>query len=563
MGRLRTTIARRVGANRREFFRRAGGAAFALGAASLLPACGGGDDDDEPAPPTPGSGNFQHGVASGDPLADRVILWTRVTPRRPARLRSTAWSPPTRRSANVVARASATTDAARDYTVKVDAAGAAAGHHLLLPLLGARDHSPVGRTRTLPVGSDRALRIAVVSCSSLAHGYFNAYRRIAERADLDLCCTGRLHLRIGSGEFGNLRAYEPPARHHAGRLPHPPRPVQARADSAGSAPPASDGRDLGRPRGGQQLVRRRRAEPQRSAEGAWPGRVAAALQAYYEWMPVRVVDPANLRKANRSFAFGDLVDLLMLEQRLVARSAQLQTNTDSTGIFTQTGAFADPSRQLLGTEQEDWLATRLRASTAKWKLIGQGVMFAQLKVGPESNADGGGRFINADQWDGYQPARDRLYAVLEGDASTPAVGNVVVLSGDAHSSWAADLSRDPNNDDVASGGYDPDTGAGSRAVEFVGTSVTSASIVDTSGLAESALRFINPHFKYIDLTRRGYLLLDADATRVVGEWWYVDTVESPSSVQSFGTAFQVQDGTNRLLPAAQTSPRVGPPALAP
>ena len=80
MGRLRTTIARRVGANRREFFRRAGGAAFALGAASLLPACGGGDDDDDPAPPTPGSGNFQHGVASGDPLADRVILWTRVTP---------------------------------------------------------------------------------------------------------------------------------------------------------------------------------------------------------------------------------------------------------------------------------------------------------------------------------------------------------------------------------------------------------------------------------------------------------------------------------------------------
>ena len=146
---------------------------------------------------------------------------------------------------------------------------------------------------------------------------------------------------------------------------------------------------------------------------------------------------------------------------------------------------------------------------------------------PESNADGGGRFINADQWDGYQPARDRVYAVLEGDASTPAVGNVVVLSGDAHSSWAADLSQDPNNDDAATGGYDPDTGAGSRAVEFVGTSVTSPSIVDTSGLAESALRFINPHFKYIDLTRRGYLLLDADATRVVGEWWYVDTVDEP------------------------------------
>ena len=108
-----------------------------------------------------------------------------------------------------------------------------------------------------------------------------------------------------------------------------------------------------------------------------------------------------------------------------------------------------------------------------------------------------------------------------------------------------------------------DSGAGSRAVEFVCTSVTSPAIVDTSGLAESALRFLNPHFKYIDLTRRGYLLLDADATRVIGEWWYVDTVEIQSSAQSFGIAFQVQDGANRLTEAAPTSPRAGPPALAP
>ena len=131
------------------------------------------------------------------------------------------------------------------------------------------------------------------------------------------------------------------------------------------------------------------------------------------------------------------------------------------------------------------------------------------------------------------PGYDRLgLAVLEGNASTPPVGNVVVLSGDMHSSWAADLTRDPNNSDVASGGYDADSGAGSRAVEFVCTSVTSPSIIDTGSLAESALRLVNPHFKYIDLTRRGYLLLDADATRVIGEWWYVDTVESPSNRQS-------------------------------
>lgn len=181
----------------------------------------------------------------------------------------------------------------------------------------------------------------------------------------------------------------------------------------------------------------------------------------------------------------------------------------------------------------------------------------------EVSFGGGGRFVNADQWDGYQPARDRLYEVLKGNALSPAVNNVVILSGDAHSSWAADLTQDPNNPDTASGGYDPATGAGSRAVEFVGTSVTSPAIVDTSGLGESALMLVNPHFKYIELTRRGYMLLDADATRVVSEWWYVDTIANRSSEQSFGVAFQVQDGANRLAPAAQTSPRPDPPALAP
>jgi alkaline phosphatase D len=280
-------------------------------------------------------------------------------------------------------------------------------------------------------------------------------------------------------------------------------------------------------------------------------------------MPVRVVDATDLRRNNRSFAYGNLVDLLMLEERVVARSPQLPGNIGNTDLFTQTGAFTDPTREMLGGDEQSWLATQLRASTARWKFIGQGVMFAPLKLQPASNADGGGRFINPDQWDGYQPARDRVYEVLKGNLSTPAVDNVVLLTGDAHSSWAADLSQDPNNADPSTGGYDPDTGAGSRAVEFVATSITSQMILDTGGLAESLLQQINPHFKYIDLTRHGYLLVDADATRVVGEWWYVDTITSTSSGQSFGAAFQVQDGARHLSAAGQTSPRVGPPALAP
>jgi alkaline phosphatase D len=141
---------------------------------------------------------------------------------------------------------------------------------------------------------------------------------------------------------------------------------------------------------------------------------------------------------------------------------------------------------------------------------------------------------------------------------------VVVLTGDIHSSWAADLTQDPNNLDVSAGGYNPATGEGSRAVEFVGTSVTSPGIdSDTTGAIAGGLRFYNPHFKYIQLTRRGYMLMDVSPERVVGEWWYIDTVVAPSNNETFATAFQVVHGTNHLVPAAQTPSRANPPLLAP
>jgi alkaline phosphatase D len=221
---------------------------------------------------------------------------------------------------------------------------------------------------------------------------------------------------------------------------------------------------------------------------------------------------------------------------------------------------------LLGAEQETWLFQRLRSTNARWRLLGQGVMFAQLKVPGYGlpNAAGGGLFLNSDQWDGYQPARNRVYEVLQGDAAQPGVDNVVVLTGDIHSSWAADLSPDPNNPNVATGGYNPTTGEGSRAVEFVGTSISSPGIdTDTNGSIAGALRGSNPHFKYINLHRRGYMLVDVTRERAVAEWWYVDTVASPSNVETFAVAFETVAGGNRLQPAAQTAGRASPPVLAP
>ena len=571
MGRPRNRKQQRRPVGRRDFLRRSGAAMLAAASVPLLQACGGGGGDNgaDPGAPQSAAISFVHGVASGDPLSNAVILWTRVTPPAGATTAAAvtvdffvATDPA---MTALVKTGRVGTDASRDYTVKIDADGLRPDTTYYYRFSAAGVFSPIGRTKTLPVGDAGRLRLAVVSCASLAHGYFNAYRRIAERADLDLVVhLGDYIYEYGTGDYGDVRSYEP-SNEILTLSDYRTRHAQYKRDA-----------DL-------QEVHRQHAmvaiwddhefandawsggagNHTEGAEGAWSARVAAALQAYYEWMPVRITDPANLRKNNRSFALGNLVDLIMLEERVNARSQQIYRNALSFGNFTQSGDYLDPARQILGTEEENWLAGKLRGSTAKWKLVGQGVMFAQLKSVGGVVADGGGTFFNPDQWDGYQPARDRVYDVIKGGAGAPAVNNVVILTGDIHSSFAADLSQDPNNGDVASGGYDGDTGAGSRAVELVATSVTSPGAIDPNGIAAAALKLANPHLKYVDLTERGYMLLDIDATRVVSEWWYVDTVTSRSTSQSMGHAVQIGDGANRLSAGAQTAARPNPPALAP
>jgi len=511
---------------------------------------------------------FQHGVASGDPLADRVILWTRVTPPVAKAAVNVAYAVATDPGMQtVVLRGNTKTNTNRDLTVKVDVLGLQPATTYYYRFTAEGSTSPVGRTRTLPLGSVASLRMAVVSCSNHAHGYFNAYRRVAERADLDLVVhLGDYLYEYGPNQYGSLRTPEPPnemvtlsdyRKRHAQykrdadlQEVHRQHPMVAIWDDHEITNDAWMN-------GAQNHTE--------GAEGTWSQRVNMGLQAYYEWMPIRVPNAAQKRNNQRAFQFGDLADLVMLEQRLSARSKQLPATipTPFGAGFVQFGEFADPSRTLLGAEQEAWLATRLRTSTARWKLIGQGVMFAQIKLQGAPLAQGGGVFANSDQWDGYQPARDRIYNVLKGGGNQPRVDNCVVLTGDIHSSWAADLSQDPNNPDPSTGGYDPQSGTGSHAVEFVGTSVTSPGLPDPNGSTAALLRSINPHFKFIELTQRGYMLLDATPQRVVCEWWHVDTVESISNGQSFAAAFEVRDGSNMLLESVQTPERSNPPALAP
>ncbi len=548
----------RTGTNRRDFFKRSGATTVGMAAASSLLA----------TTADAASTVFQHGVASGDPLSDRVILWTRVT-LVPTKLAVpvtfiVATDPGLRQ---VVLRGATTTSLARDLTVKVDATGLRPGTTYYYQFTAGGATSPLGRTRTLPVGQVERARIAVVSCSNHAAGYFNAYARVAERADLDLVLhLGDYCYEYGPAQYGSLRTPEP-AKEMVTLTEYRLRHAQYKRDADSQAVHRQhpfvciwDDHEITNDtwKDGAQ-------NHQPDTEGIYAERVSAGLQAYYEWMPIRQVD-ADKRKNQRSFQFGNLIDLMMLEERLSARSKQL-TATIATPFgngFVQTGDFADPARTLLGTEQEAWLFNKLQTSTAGWKLLGQGVMFAQLKVQNAPNAAGGGVFLNSDQWDGYNPARNRVYDVIKGVATGKPVDNVVVLTGDIHSSWAADLAQDPGNPNLATGGYDAGTGQGSSAVEFVGTSVSSPGVdSDTSGGVAKALRGINPHFKYINLHKRGYLLLDVTPAKVVGEFWHVDTVASPSNVQTFADAYEVQAGTNRLAPSAQTTPRANAPLLAP
>ena len=565
-----------AGTSRRGFFQRSGSAAAVLAAAATLPLVA------IARPSREGIAVFQHGVASGDPLQDRVILWTRVTPPNPAAVVAVRFEVATDPAfTQTVARGTTRTDESRDFTVKVDPARLRPGTTYYYRFLVGNEASLIGRTRTLPAGATARLRMAVASCSNHAAGLFNAYRRIAERADLDLVVhLGDYLYEYGPNQYGSLRTPEPPNEmvtlsdyrlRHAqykrdadSQAMHRQHPVVCIWDDHEIANDAWVGGAENHTEG---------------AEGTWPGRVAVGLQAYYEWMPVRPpemrsdVRPerGDPRRNQRSFHIGDLVELVMLEERLSARSQQLPATVPTpfgTG-FVQTGEFLNPARTLLGAKQEAWLATRLRTSPARWKFIGQGVMFAPLKLQGAPLAAGGGVFVNSDQWDGYQPARDRIYDVLkgaqggQGGQGQAPVDNVVVLTGDIHSSWAADLSQDPNNPNVASGGYNGATGEGSRAVEFVGTSITSPGLNDPNGSTAAFLRSVNPHFKYIDFTQRGYMLLDVTPQRTVCEWWYVDTVMATSNVQTFGTAFEVQHGSNRLQPSAMTAPVANPPALAP
>lgn len=513
-----------------------------------------------PAARAAGGPAFLHGVASGDPLPDGVLLWTRITPTPEAVPGSgkgpdleVRWEMAEDKAfTKVVAGGSTVAKAAGDHTVKADVRGLRQATTYYYRFTagdgngGAPVHSPVGRTRTAPAheASAAGVRFGVVSCSNWEAGYFSAYRHLAARADLDAVLhLGDYLYEYASGGFASsgdvVREHRPRheiltladyrTRHGAhktdpdSRAMHAAHPVIAIWDDHEVANDAwSGGAENHTP----------------GTEGPWSARVAAAKQAYFEWMPVR---PATEGTVYRRLRFGRLADLHLLDLRSF-RSQQAGVGS---------GDVDSPGRTITGRAQLDWLKAGLSASQATWQLVGTSVMISPVAFGslpayllkPLAKLLGlpeGGLAVNTDQWDGYTHDRKELIGHLRDNA----IRNTVFLTGDIHMAWANDVP-------VTAATYPASPTA---ATEFVVTSVTSDNVDDFLNVAPhtvslvgvAAIKAANRHVKYLDMDSHGYGVLDVTKERSQMDYYVLSDRTDPRATSSWARSYRTLSGTQKV-----------------
>ncbi|MGW7367561.1 alkaline phosphatase D family protein [Streptomyces sp. NPDC054841] len=497
---------------------------------------------------------FLHGIASGDPLPDGVLLWTRVTPA-PDALPGSGKGPDTEVSwevaedkgfSNVVARGRTTATAASDHTVKVDVRGLRQATVHYFRFTAGSAVSPVGRTRTTPAADAAApgVRFGVVSCANWESGYFSAYRHLAARADLDaILHLGDYIYEYESGGYPEdkyvVRRHEP--RHEIVSLAdyrtrhgnyktdadlqalHAAHPVIAIWDDHEIANDSwSGGAENHTP----------------GTEGDFAARAAAARQAYFEWMPVRASTEGTVYRRLR---FGKLADLHLLDLRSF-RSQQASVGS---------GKVDDPERTITGRAQLDWLKSGLASSDAAWKLVGTSVMISPVAfgsvpahlLGPIAALLGlpkEGLAINVDQWDGYTDDRKELLKHL----TDRGIKNTVFLTGDIHMAWANDVP-------VTAATYPLSRSA---ATEFVVTSVTSDNLDDTlhvapgtlSLVASTALKAANRHVKWLDMDSHGYGVLDVTAERSQMDYYVLSDKARQDATATWARSYRTLNGTQKV-----------------
>ncbi len=499
--------------------------------------------------------SFDHGVASGDPLADGVILWTRLSGATGEAVTAKWRMADDSEMRNVLSAGTVSTDSTRDYTIKADVRGLPAGTVLYYQFEVDGRLSHIGRTKTLPEGRTDRCRMAVVSCSNYAAGYFHAYREIANRKDLDVVIhLGDFIYDYGPGEYATEFAES------MNRVPDPPRETISLSDYRQRYAQYKSDPDAMAMQAACPMIAiwddheiandawRDGAENHNIDEGEWLVRVEAAVQAYFEWMPIRGEADGVRTEIFRKFQFGDLLDLVMLDTRMVGRDVQPDVGDEVT-MESVGAALADPQRRLLGGEQEAWLHDSLKSSRSTvWQVIGQQVMVSGLKSpdleslidpdGPTSIGrerlhrtiamSKGNPSLLLDTWDGYPIAREDFLSDLREHATNP-----VVLSGDLHTSLAGNL--------VPAGESVP------VAVEFMTPSVTSPGFAEylpeyQSGSLSAAVIDLNSDLKYMETARRGWLCMTLDRTECTGEWHLLDGIRTRTYTSAIDRKLTVKAG---------------------
>ncbi len=527
------------------------GAAVALEAQSLSwTALEGRPSAEGPTPTartTTGEGPFRHGVASGDPLTDGVILWTRVTTPEPSpEPVPVSWSVALDPAFTlVVAEGQTVTGPERDFTVKVDVRGLAPNTTYWYQFRALNRRSLIGRTRTAPDGPLDRLRIAAVSCSDYRAGWFHAYRNLAERDDLALILhLGDYFYETGGGPED--RTHQPDAeiwRLQDYRARYAQYRMDADLQRAHQVHPFAtiwDDHDI--------VVDALRDTSLRhdAAFGAYRDRKGAAVRAAMEWLPIREFPDDSLR-IWRSFRYGDLAELFLLDTRLYDR--------DRFAVDAADPLYGDPDHRLLGPVQMDWLLDGLSASPARWKVLANQVMMGHLQALEDEP-------LIFENWGGYTAERDRLFgALLDGP-----IAGTVVLTGDFHVSMALELALDPRDPDL----YDPATSAGAAGAEFLVPSVTGENFDEgeTFGFSNAAqasflISLGNEHIRWSELEGHGYVLLDLDEERALAEYWHLEDVTDPANpAETPVNQWRTRHGSNRVERApAVAEPIAGfPPA---
>jgi alkaline phosphatase D len=520
---------------------------------------------------------FMHGVASGDPLSDRVIIWTRVTPPRPGTV-AVLWEVALDdRFTRVIRRGRALTGADIDYTVKADVLGLPSSARLYYRFRADGQLSPAGRTRTLPAGAVDQVKLVVLSCANYPAGYFNVY---AEAAKLD-----DVHAAVHLGDY----IYEYPRGGYAsgdaealGREVDPATEILSLEDYRQRHAQYRTDADLQALHAAMPMIavwddheitndawRDGAENHSEGVEGAFADRRAAAVRAYHEWMPTRVPDPTQPERISRSFRFGNLLSLHMLDTRLIGRDQQL----DYANYFGASGFdgarfaadLADPNRQLLGAGQTDWLGLQLARSDTTWDVLGQQVLMGRMDI-PAPLVLGQISFsaysalvvkaqtapatltaqeqavlaqpaipYNLDAWDGYAVARETVLGTARALDR-----NLVVLAGDTHNAWASDLA---------------DHAGRQVGVEFATSSVTSPGfeeyfpLENPLAVAAGLTQIIGP-LQYADTSHRGFMIVTATPDACRAEWRYVSTVKQRSYTLIQGPVLRTLPGAGqrRLLP---------------